>query len=357
MHPLESRVRRLLWHVKADEWERERSLITLVAREAGPWPIVLSPDLLIDLGRRAGQVDYDHRVLVRLAKENRVLQRWPGPGRQADVWRLVLDVRKWRHVPWLTPRGDVLRDSSVELTGVAVELTVKTPGQAWSWALLEGGPAAPPRRSTWGLSPSEQRSTVIPNRSTPRIEREAGTSATVNSTEADAPTPLTYLSENHSLPDPPSDSGEGVSEGRSPQEVRELTWRMKEHLDPALAVKAKELGLVPPTLEVGSTMWRRAWDVAAKYEGDPAILLARCDSFAGRFSLQRALDELEMWVAAGAVPAGAAVQGAKLERRAVSLRNQLSTWRPLLDPDDPKIQELEDKLAEIQEQLGVTADG
>lgn len=359
MHPLESRVRRLLWHIDVDQWERQAALITLIAREAGPWPIELSTTILVELGDRTPrQARYDHDILVQLAEADRVLLRWRGGGRKADVWRLVLDVRRWRHVPWLTRRSEFLRDSPMALLPVSVALMTKTPGQALSLLPVEGQPDPLPKKLTRSFTPFEPATKVIHKATTPQSERGSGAPTGNNATDPAPPTPLTDLSENPSLPDPPNAGAEGAREGISTQAERTLAWRLKERLEDVLSEKSIAIGRGP--VRIVGDLWTRVGRIAGRYDGDPDSLLARCDRFENQiFSVRRALDELEEWIAAGSPNADERrfFDPAQLEDRARKTRRLLATYRESLPADDPHVKELEDDLAAIQEQLSVTADG
>lgn len=178
--PLVSVLGQILEHVDLERWERPAQMLRLVATlQEGPNPVPLGRQLLEATGRTARQAKYDHEVLVRLAERDRVLMRWRGEGRRPDSWALA-SIEKWRHVPWVTPRRDVLRAFLSPVPDEAVALWAKRAAQA-----VELGTDTPllEALSKAGLSVNLRATTPRHRSTTPPLPGETGLGLGHNATE------------------------------------------------------------------------------------------------------------------------------------------------------------------------------
>jgi hypothetical protein len=175
----------ILEHVDLDHWQRPAHLLRLLSQleELGLVFAPLSPKLLLRLGRTADQARYDHKVLVRLASRDRVLIRLRGSGRVPDAWHIA-DPRRWLHVPWITPRRDVL--ASLFLADPArnpVPLWGKSAGIRFSWGAID---PFLEELNRLGLSVNLRPSTEWDHPSTERLPRLSGDRSPLYGTEPPA---------------------------------------------------------------------------------------------------------------------------------------------------------------------------
>lgn len=171
----------VLEHVDLTKWERPSELLRLIATlQEGPSPVPIGRKFLEALGRTRREARYDHEVLVRLADRDRVLLRWRGEGRRPDSWA-VAPLDRWRHVPWITPRRDVLAAFFSPLPDAAVALWTKRAAQAVALRtdtpLLEALQAA-------GLSVNLRSTTARHRSTTPQDAGETPLGSVHNATES-----------------------------------------------------------------------------------------------------------------------------------------------------------------------------
>lgn len=241
--PLISVLGQVLEHIDLDRWERPAQMLRLIATlQEGPNPVPLGRQLLEATGRSARQAKYDHEVLVRLADRDRVLMRWRGEGRRPDSWA-VAPIEKWRHVPWITPRRDVLRAFSSPLPDEAVALWAKRAAQA-----VELGTDTPLLKalSASGLSVNLRATTPRHMSTTPPLPGETPLGSVHNATDPAAPvnafsSSLTTF-ENYSLPTG-SERERSVPETEAGEKLRRaLEAKMGAHVYGRLAAQVVEFG-------------------------------------------------------------------------------------------------------------------
>lgn len=123
-------VPQILEHVDVTRWGKRKSeLLRLVAvLQEGPNLVPLGRKLLVATGRSARQAKYDHDVLVGL-HHDRVLTRARGAGRLPDCWG-INDLNRWRGIPWLSSRREVMAAFSSPLPDAAVALWAERAGRA-----------------------------------------------------------------------------------------------------------------------------------------------------------------------------------------------------------------------------------
>jgi len=228
-------------------WAARSRILGFVGWRVGPAPGVFAPIGLADLaacGRTLKGAEWDLEVMGELASRHRALQRVPRRN-APDLWRLALDapgdVAKWRGLPWVCSRAEVVSKieaeaelEGVEWTPVGVEWTPVGSAVGVEWT-----PVAPDftieSRQTFAAShvftessrpqfpQSEPESTPHEPESTPRSERESGASTGVHSTVEASPTPLSVLLRNTSVS---MRARDGRTDGRT-EELRTLTTHLR----------------------------------------------------------------------------------------------------------------------------------
>lgn len=216
--PVSAFVPRILAHIDVERWgPRKAELLTLVAafQGDGPNPVPLGRRTLLALGRSPRQAKYDHEeVLVALASDG-VLMRWRGTGTRPDAWA-VAELARWRHIPWTTPRREVLKLFSRPLPDAAVSLWPDRAGQRRSSGQIEPRNGA---SAGIGLSVDDLATPARPLATSAPVERGFGPPPGHNDTAPERPSPCFYESESGSKdPLPHSLRREGGRERSDPSD-------------------------------------------------------------------------------------------------------------------------------------------
>lgn len=325
----------LLEHIDVERWERPAQLLRLidVLRE-GPNPVPLSRQILRAAGRTDRQAKYDHQVLVRLAERDRVLMRWRGSGRRPDSWQIA-DPTRWRNVPWISRRRDVISafcglgpDEAVVLwtkrAARAVGLGTNTP-------LLEALCEA-------GLSVNLRSTTPRHMSTTPQVEGGFDPLYVHNATALSGPIPITSSSEIHSLPNPPT--AEGGSEGfeTKPDPGNMLLSVVQETVESAV--------FGPPAERIRGVGRRHPDRMEELYDFARSLKWVRTGTGAAK-----AIVEYESLMGCAPSP----FSGHRAQR-IQGLRNQLRILNQL-DPGGSRAAEIEAELAALEEQTSTAAEG
>lgn len=265
---------RVLEHLDQDRWERQSALLMLIAdrERAVALPLRDIQDLL---ERTPAQARWDQTILERMAVD-RILIRWPGQGRRPDLWVVNDRVEQWRHVPWITPRRQVVKLLLGQKYDVPGHLYVISAGQSVALHVAHPQNGGPADYKSPGGPPAEPHATAQQPHATAQRPGETQPGATRYCPSSDDPSP-SVLSIKPSLP------SEGESEA-APNST-EGTDRLRRALNEA------------PTIHViaGSKPARRLAYLEAEQPGrtDEYVEEIRRMVAAGTRSFSRIIDELE----------------------------------------------------------------